>query len=113
MSRDKSSQHRLDRTFGRKPSSQNAALIHSFYDSFLNAIKYPGFRLDNNGQILWTNSAANRELELRMCKSVFDLVLPQDQAILQELYLGMHGGEKLFYTQVLLQDQTLLLQCFI
>lgn len=106
MSRDKSSQHRLDRTFGRKPSAQNAALIHSFYDSFLNAIKYPGFRLDNNGQILWTNSAANRELELRMCKSVFDLVLPQDQAILQELYLGMHGGEKLFYTQVLLQDQT-------
>jgi signal transduction histidine kinase/CheY-like chemotaxis protein len=106
MSKDKSSHHRLDRGLGRQSSAHHPASAHRFYDAFLNAIKYPGFRLDSEGRILWTNSAANRELELRSGRTIFDLVLPQDQSILKELCCDLRGGERLFYTQALLHDHT-------
>lgn len=105
--------HRSRPTSRRLPVHRPAAQFSSsstnhtgLVEAFLNAIKYPGFQLSKEGQILWSNAATARELDIGLTREIFDLILPQDQPILRELFKGLDRGEHQFHTRVLVENHT-------
>jgi signal transduction histidine kinase/CheY-like chemotaxis protein len=78
----------------------------TYIETFLDAMKYPGFQLTSDGEILWTNSAGARELDISSARSLFELVQPQDQPIVVDLLGSRPGSEHEADIKILVENHT-------